>query len=65
MQNLDCKYPTNYDINRHGFPDQISDVLFPQGWLTTVLCPARLLNSYIMGLHLGMRSRYLKKQKQG
>nr|BEH16729.1 hydroxysteroid 17-beta dehydrogenase 12b [Sardinops melanostictus] len=35
------------------------------GWVTTALLPARLLNHHMMGLHLSMRARYLKKQKQG
>ncbi|XP_068173815.1 very-long-chain 3-oxoacyl-CoA reductase-B [Antennarius striatus] len=34
-------------------------------WVTTVLLPARLLNSYLMGMVLSQRARYLKKNKQG
>lgn len=35
------------------------------GWVTTALLPTRLLNSYVMGMGLSQRARYLKKQKQG
>ncbi|XP_031675422.1 very-long-chain 3-oxoacyl-CoA reductase-B-like [Oncorhynchus kisutch] len=67
---LDKPNPDRYvaaELNTVGLQSQTNGYLphAVMGWLTTVLCPARLLNSYIMGLHLGMRSRYLKKQKQG
>nr|XP_029502585.1 very-long-chain 3-oxoacyl-CoA reductase-B-like [Oncorhynchus nerka] len=67
---LDKPNPDRYvaaELNTVGLQSQTNGYLphAVMGWLTTVLCPARLLNSYIMSLHLGMRSRYLKKQKQG
>ncbi|XP_013983172.2 very-long-chain 3-oxoacyl-CoA reductase-B [Salmo salar] len=67
---LDKPNPARYvaaELNTVGLQSQTNGYLphAVMGWLTTVLCPARLLNRYIMGLHLGMRSRYLKKQKQG
>lgn len=36
-----------------------------QGWVTTALLPAKLLNKYVMSMGLSQRARYLKKQKQG
>ncbi|KAL1007649.1 hypothetical protein UPYG_G00089500 [Umbra pygmaea] len=67
---LDKPNPDRYvaaELNTVGLQSQTNGYLphAVMGWLTTVLCPARLLNSYVMGLHLGMRTRYLKKQKQG
>uniref|UniRef100_A0A3P8Z0R9 Hydroxysteroid (17-beta) dehydrogenase 12b n=1 Tax=Esox lucius TaxID=8010 RepID=A0A3P8Z0R9_ESOLU len=67
---LDKPSPDRYvaaELNTVGLQSQTNGYLphAVMGWLTTVLCPTRLLNSYIMSLHLGMRSRYLKKQKQG
>uniref|UniRef100_A0A8C5FS96 Uncharacterized protein n=1 Tax=Gadus morhua TaxID=8049 RepID=A0A8C5FS96_GADMO len=35
------------------------------GWLTTVLLPAKLVTSYMMGMLVSQRAHYLKKQKQG
>ncbi|CAL8244271.1 unnamed protein product [Lota lota] len=36
-----------------------------QGWVTTVLLPAKLVTSYMMGMLMSQRAYYLKKQKQG
>ncbi|CAL8404994.1 unnamed protein product [Boreogadus saida] len=35
------------------------------GWLTTVLLPAKLVTSYMMGMLVSQRAHYLKKQKRG
>ncbi|XP_046898517.1 very-long-chain 3-oxoacyl-CoA reductase-B [Hypomesus transpacificus] len=67
---LDKPSPQRYvaaELNTVGLESQTNGYLPHSilGWLTTALLPARLLNSYVMGMSLSQRSRYLKKQKQG
>lgn len=35
-----------------------------QGWVTTALLPAKILNGHIMRMNLSMRAYNLKKQKE-
>ncbi|XP_062404625.1 very-long-chain 3-oxoacyl-CoA reductase-B [Sardina pilchardus] len=67
---LDKPSPERYvaaALNTVGLESQTNGYLphAIMGWVTTALLPATVLNHYMMGLHLSMRARYLKKQKQG
>uniref|UniRef100_A0A3Q2CDU9 Hydroxysteroid (17-beta) dehydrogenase 12b n=1 Tax=Cyprinodon variegatus TaxID=28743 RepID=A0A3Q2CDU9_CYPVA len=67
---LDKPSPERYvaaEINTVGLQTQTNGYLphAIMGWVTTALLPAKLLNSYVMGMGLSQRARYLKKQKQG
>uniref|UniRef100_A0A4W6EMX8 Hydroxysteroid (17-beta) dehydrogenase 12b n=1 Tax=Lates calcarifer TaxID=8187 RepID=A0A4W6EMX8_LATCA len=67
---LDKPSPERYvaaELNTVGLQTQTNGYL-PHaviGWVTTALLPAKILNSYMMGMGLSQRARYLKKQKQG
>uniref|UniRef100_A0A3Q1BJM4 Hydroxysteroid (17-beta) dehydrogenase 12b n=2 Tax=Amphiprion TaxID=80969 RepID=A0A3Q1BJM4_AMPOC len=67
---LDKPTPERYvaaELNTVGLQTQTNGYLphAIMGWVTTALLPARILSSYVMGMGLSQRARYLKKQKQG
>uniref|UniRef100_A0A672G2E0 Very-long-chain 3-oxoacyl-CoA reductase-B-like n=1 Tax=Salarias fasciatus TaxID=181472 RepID=A0A672G2E0_SALFA len=67
---LDTPSPERYvaaELNTVGLQTQTNGYLphAIMGWVTTALLPAKILNSYVMGMGLSQRARYLKKQKQG
>ncbi|XP_031607348.1 very-long-chain 3-oxoacyl-CoA reductase-B [Oreochromis aureus] len=67
---LDRPSPERYvasQLNTVGLQTQTNGYLphAIMGWVTTALLPAKILNSYLMGMGLSQRARYLKKQKQG
>uniref|UniRef100_A0A8C7XE33 Hydroxysteroid (17-beta) dehydrogenase 12b n=1 Tax=Oryzias sinensis TaxID=183150 RepID=A0A8C7XE33_9TELE len=67
---LDKPNPDRYvaaEINTVGLQTQTNGYLphAVMGWVTTALLPAKMLTSYMMGMGLSQRARYLKKQKQG
>uniref|UniRef100_A0A3B5PR35 Hydroxysteroid (17-beta) dehydrogenase 12b n=1 Tax=Xiphophorus maculatus TaxID=8083 RepID=A0A3B5PR35_XIPMA len=67
---LDRPSPEHYvaaELNTVGLQTQTNGYLphAIMGWVTTALLPAKMLNSYVMGMGLSQRARYLKKQKQG
>uniref|UniRef100_A0A7N6AST3 Hydroxysteroid (17-beta) dehydrogenase 12b n=1 Tax=Anabas testudineus TaxID=64144 RepID=A0A7N6AST3_ANATE len=67
---LDTPTPERYvaaELNTVGLQTQTNGYLphAIMGWVTTALLPAKTLNSYMMGMGLSQRARYLKKQKQG
>uniref|UniRef100_A0A673C195 Hydroxysteroid (17-beta) dehydrogenase 12b n=1 Tax=Sphaeramia orbicularis TaxID=375764 RepID=A0A673C195_9TELE len=67
---LDKPSPECYvaaELNTVGLQSQTNGYLphAIMGWVTTALLPAKILNSYMMGMGLSQRARYLKKQKQG
>uniref|UniRef100_A0A3B3UNU0 Hydroxysteroid (17-beta) dehydrogenase 12b n=1 Tax=Poecilia latipinna TaxID=48699 RepID=A0A3B3UNU0_9TELE len=67
---LDKPSPERYvaaELNTVGLQTQTNGYLphAIMGWVTTALLPAKMLNSYVMGMGLSQRARYLKKQKQG
>uniref|UniRef100_A0A3P9N5Y5 Hydroxysteroid (17-beta) dehydrogenase 12b n=1 Tax=Poecilia reticulata TaxID=8081 RepID=A0A3P9N5Y5_POERE len=67
---LDRPSPARYvaaELNTVGLQTQTNGYLphAIMGWVTTALLPAKMLNSYVMGMGLSQRARYLKKQKQG
>uniref|UniRef100_A0A669F191 Hydroxysteroid (17-beta) dehydrogenase 12b n=1 Tax=Oreochromis niloticus TaxID=8128 RepID=A0A669F191_ORENI len=67
---LDKPSPERYvasQLNTVGLQTQTNGYLphAIMGWVTTALLPAKILNSYLMGMSLSQRARYLKKQKQG
>ncbi|XP_037553619.1 very-long-chain 3-oxoacyl-CoA reductase-B [Nematolebias whitei] len=67
---LDKPSPERYvaaELNTVGLQMQTNGYLphAIMGWVTTALLPAKMLNSYMMGMGLSQRARYLKKQKQG
>uniref|UniRef100_A0A8D3DRM7 Hydroxysteroid (17-beta) dehydrogenase 12b n=1 Tax=Scophthalmus maximus TaxID=52904 RepID=A0A8D3DRM7_SCOMX len=67
---LDKPSPQRYvaaELNTVGLQTQTNGYLphAIMGWVTTALLPAKILNSYLMGMGLSQRARYLKKQKQG
>uniref|UniRef100_A0A3Q2ZL27 Hydroxysteroid (17-beta) dehydrogenase 12b n=1 Tax=Kryptolebias marmoratus TaxID=37003 RepID=A0A3Q2ZL27_KRYMA len=67
---LDKPSPERYvaaELNTVGLQTQTNGYLphAIMGWVTTALLPAKMLNSYMMGMGLSQRARYLKKQKQG
>uniref|UniRef100_A0A3Q3GUL7 Hydroxysteroid (17-beta) dehydrogenase 12b n=1 Tax=Labrus bergylta TaxID=56723 RepID=A0A3Q3GUL7_9LABR len=67
---LDKPSPERYvsaELNTVGLQTQTNGYLphAIMGWVTTALLPAKILNSYVMGMGLSQRARYLKKQKQG
>ncbi|KAK5607049.1 hypothetical protein CRENBAI_008842 [Crenichthys baileyi] len=67
---LDKPSPERYvaaELNTVGLQTQTNGYLphAIMGWVTTALLPAKMLNSYVMGMTLSQRARYLKKQKQG
>uniref|UniRef100_A0A3B3BE53 Hydroxysteroid (17-beta) dehydrogenase 12b n=1 Tax=Oryzias melastigma TaxID=30732 RepID=A0A3B3BE53_ORYME len=67
---LDKPNPDRYvaaEINTVGLQTQTNGYLphAVMGWVTTALLPAKMLSSYMMGMGLSQRARYLKKQKQG
>lgn len=67
---LDKPSPERYvasQLNTVGLQTQTNGYLphAIMGWVTTALLPAKILNSYVMGMGLSQRARYLKKQKQG
>uniref|UniRef100_A0A3Q0SV26 Hydroxysteroid (17-beta) dehydrogenase 12b n=1 Tax=Amphilophus citrinellus TaxID=61819 RepID=A0A3Q0SV26_AMPCI len=67
---LDKPSPERYvasELNTVGLQTQTNGYLphAIMGWVTTALLPAKILNSYLMGMGLSQRARYLKKQKQG
>uniref|UniRef100_A0A671Y4Z0 Hydroxysteroid (17-beta) dehydrogenase 12b n=1 Tax=Sparus aurata TaxID=8175 RepID=A0A671Y4Z0_SPAAU len=67
---LDKPSPERYvsaELNTVGLQTQTNGYL-PHailGWVTTALLPAKIRDSYVMGMSLSQRARYLKKQKQG
>ncbi|XP_029000468.1 very-long-chain 3-oxoacyl-CoA reductase-B [Betta splendens] len=67
---LDVPSPERYvaaELSTVGLQTQTNGYLphAVMGWVTTALLPARILNSYVMGVGLSQRARFLKKQKQG
>ncbi|XP_034536343.1 very-long-chain 3-oxoacyl-CoA reductase-B isoform X2 [Notolabrus celidotus] len=67
---LDKPSPERYvsaELNTVGLQTQTNGYLphAIMGWVTTALLPAKILNSYVMGMGLSQRARHLKKQKQG
>ncbi|CAN9506648.1 unnamed protein product [Ophioblennius macclurei] len=67
---LDKPSPERYvaaEINTVGLQTQTNGYLphAIMGWVTNTLVPAKMLNSYLMGMGLSQRARHLKKQKQG
>ncbi|XP_063327274.1 very-long-chain 3-oxoacyl-CoA reductase-B [Pelmatolapia mariae] len=67
---LDKPSPERYvasQLNTVGLQTQTNGYLphAIMGWVTTALLPAKILNSYVMGMGVSQRARYLKKQKQG